>query len=340
MSKYTDSKFGFLFWYPSTWTVVVQSPIQRDSFRGGTFVEQLSVNNPHPPSNSRYGAIGTQISVFRSSDQSITELGATNSASPVGADMKYFLDSKTHAWMLTILRDDTGSFQLPTTMPANTRIKLFPPGAQTKTMGGLPIFPGAARFGADSIVPLSPSDFIVVTTEDPDGSTNQNYLADTILGAGPRAETATRDHAQEETIRREALLYAATGTAIQTPTAIWFKDNGRIYDHHGNLLPDAKAATFAPLSQTGPSSEFAADGLHVYSQENGEIPGADPTTFQVLAPNFEKDASHVFLESKAIPGADASSFVMTGPGPMGKDSQHIYDFRDGNLKIDGKAVQQ
>lgn len=339
MSRYTDAKFGFSFWYPSSWTITVQSPNQTGSFRDGTFVEQLSVNNPYPPNDSSYGAIGVQIAVFHSSDESITELGATNSASPVGTDMKYFLDPKTHEWMLTVLKDDTGSFQVPATMPIDEADKLFAPGAPTKTMGGLPVFPGAARHSADSIIPLSEGNFVVVSTEDPGGWTNQNYLADTIAAADPRAGIPVSDQAQREAIHREALLYAATGTVIQTPTAVWFKDSGHVYDHYGNILPDANAATFAPLSQTDLSSEFATDGLHVYSQENGEIPGADAATFKVLDLNFERDASHVFLGNKAIPGADASTFVMTGPGPIGKDSQHVYDFRDGNLKIDGKTVQ-
>jgi DKNYY family len=338
MSKYTDSKFGFSFWYPSSWTLAAQTPNQIDSFRHGRFVEQLSVNNPHPPSDSSYGAIGVQIAVFHSSDKSITELGATNSASPVGTDMKYFLDPKTHAWMLTLLKDDTGSFQARATMRADAADKFFSPGTPTKTMGGLPVFPGAARHSADSIVPLGEGNFVIVSTDDPGGRTNQNYLADTIAAADPRAGIPVSDEAQRETIQREALVYTATGTVIQTPTAIWFKDSGHVYDHDGNLLPDADPTTFAALSQTGMSSNFATDGVHMY-EEDGEIPGADPATFKVLDLNFEKDASHVFLRNKAIPGADASTFVMTGPD-LGKDSRHVYDFRDGNLKIDGKAVQQ
>jgi DKNYY family len=311
------------------------------SLLGVSSLLQLSVDNPQsPPTDSGYSAIGVHIAVFHSSTQSITELGAINSASSVGVDMEYFLDSKTHAWMLTILKDDTGTFQVPTTMSTNTRVKLSPPGAPTTTMGGLPIFPGAARFAADSIVPLSPSDFIVVTTEDPGGWTNQNYLAHTITAADPQAGTPAGDQAQRETIQKEALLYAATGTVIQTPTAVWFKDDGHVYDHYGDLLSDANPATFAPLSQDGPGSEFAIDGVHAYSQENGEIPGADAATFKVLDLNFEKDASHVFLGNSAIPGADASTFVVTGPGPMGKGSQHVYDCRDGNLKIDGRVFSK
>jgi len=59
-----------------------------------------------------------------------------------------------------------------------------------RTMGGLPILAGAARHGADSIVPLKDGNFVVVESMDP-GNPDQRYLARTIEPTDSPAESAS-----------------------------------------------------------------------------------------------------------------------------------------------------
>src|SRR5262245_48396323 len=195
MTRYEDAEFGFSFWYPSAWTITIQ-PVSNCAQRprastcpgdpgwlqGGTIVKQVLVGNPQS---------GVVIQEFRSSSSGITELGATDSASPVGEDVTYFFDPATRTWMQTIsksqVREET---PLPVTLPADV---------SQKTIGGLALLRGARRFGANSIVPLNASRFLVVETAEL-GGLDQRYLAKTIVATDPSAATRESAAVQEKAI--------------------------------------------------------------------------------------------------------------------------------------------
>ncbi|MDO8604009.1 MAG: hypothetical protein Q7K40_01185, partial [bacterium] len=96
MSQYTDTDFGFSFWYPSGWTVK-QIPTGSTfiSYPGGTVSKAFSIS---PPDTSREGPI--VVKEFSSPTMSITDpvLGC-----PMGNctdTVRYYFDTLAHTWML------------------------------------------------------------------------------------------------------------------------------------------------------------------------------------------------------------------------------------------------
>ena len=75
------------------------------------------------------------------------------------------------------------------------------------TMGGLHIFPGALRFGANSIVPLSASHFLIISTNDSAGNIRQNNLVDTIVATDSSVATPWSAALQTQTIQAEKTAY-------------------------------------------------------------------------------------------------------------------------------------
>ncbi|MDB5260679.1 MAG: hypothetical protein JWN37_910 [Candidatus Nomurabacteria bacterium] len=194
MSKYTDSDFGFSFWYPSSWEVTeqaVQSKTQDGLFQNGSIVKQLSIRDP-----AQGGVI---IQEFQSSSRTITELGATRSANPIGMDIEYFFNVSTHMWMETLLQTNGGDGQVkyPNTVPANISYN---------TMGGLHIFWGAARWGDDVIVPLSAKNFLIITSGDT-GSRSYLQLVNTIVATDPSVATPVSAEQQRQTVQAEKNAY-------------------------------------------------------------------------------------------------------------------------------------
>jgi hypothetical protein len=192
MTRYEDAGFGFSFWYPSAWTVTpqptnncagrprpVSCPDDPGVLQEGVIVRQFMVGN---------GKNGVVIQEFRSSSVSIAERGM--GASPFGEDVRYLFDPTTRNWMRTILRSPMVQEPFPVTSPADV---------SQKTMGGLPVLEGTSRHGADSIVPLNPSDFVIVESIDP-GNPDQRYLARTILATDPSAAPRESAETQERLI--------------------------------------------------------------------------------------------------------------------------------------------
>jgi hypothetical protein len=198
MSKYTDPGFGFSLWYPTSWKITqrpVTDPTGAGWFQGGTIVKELVLANPKASDNDPSGVI---IQEFSSPTNSITELGQTKSASPVGADQSYFFDARTHTWMYKIL-SSAADDSAPRSSPADV---------SNNTMGGLHIFDGAMRHGANCIVALSPSKFLVLTTMDVGGDNLHRYLAKTVVAVGAAAK---RSDVQEQTsaIYEEGIRFGA-----------------------------------------------------------------------------------------------------------------------------------
>lgn len=358
MQKYTDSDFGFSFWYPNGWELQT-SPRSYISLSGGTIKKTIAVGATD--NNGYMGGVG--IEEFASSDMSITDSSAAGPAGNGSLSLTYFFNPTTHTWMATDIDGENHS----TTYAANV---------STNTMGGLHMLGGNARFGDDYIIPLSAKHFLVVYALDA-GGTREGLLANTILATDPLVATPVSTDEQIKTIHTEGLLYGAIGTAIPS----WgFVDGNNVYDSQGNLVAGANAATFRAINtySDGFSSPtgFATDGVHVYSEARSAkaelVPQADPATFVVIrapyqipyAPTsgkygqsftsydmtYDKDKSHVYDKGRLIPGADPNTFVVIGQADMyanpnaqnftfAKDANHTYgEDAKGNITVDGATI--
>jgi hypothetical protein len=302
MSQYVDAGFGFSFWYPAAWSVT-EEPVADVTdpgwFQGGTIVRELRVANPRAYDDGE--PPGVIVQELSAPAGFLTELGHSKSASPVGVDQKFFFDTKTQTWMDAMLSEAPDG-EPPTTSPAVI---------SRKTLGGQPILNGAKRHGADVIVPLNPTHFLVLSTIDPGGDQDEEYIAGTVAATGPNAVQPnsvqpSSTQAEADTIRRAGVKLGA----IAQPLGYWYKDSEHVYDNEGRILANVDPKKFAPLAQNGPNAAFATDGIHVYASSGAAIPGADPNTF-------------------------AATNLVTA-----KDAHHRYDWSGGSLLIDGVAVRK
>lgn len=283
MSRFTEGDFGFSFWYPAGWKVLdepVKSPTANGWFRNATILKELQIRNPAVElhQDQAPGVILRELSA----PVGLTELGS-ESASPVGVDQKYFFDSGTHRWMYARL-SETPDGAPPATSPAKI---------SRRTMGGLPIFWGAERHGAEVIVPLDRSHFLTIGTMDAGGDNNHIYLAATVMATRPGAGEHASEQMQFNTIRAEGIKLGAIGKSLE-PLGFWYKDSQHVYNFNGEVLRGADPKTFAPLSRNSPGNNFASDGVRVYRAYSGAIPGADPKTFVATGQFTAKDAHHTY----------------------------------------------
>lgn len=161
MSKYTESSFGYTFWYPNTWTVSevgVQNP---NMYGGGIVQKTLKISN---------GVKTVFIDQFHSNGRSIED---TNSAATYDNvnDVLYFFDPNSHTWMVNFPTGHSiGNPNSRTWTDANPQKTTNNPVAanvSNNTMGGLHIFDGAHQMPnpiANKIIPLSASNYLVVYT--------------------------------------------------------------------------------------------------------------------------------------------------------------------------------
>jgi hypothetical protein len=202
VSRYTDSSIGFSFWYPAAWKITdgpVADPSGNGWFQDAKIVRTLWIRNP-AASDSNDQPPGVIVQELLA-PMGLTELGQSKSASPVGIDQKYFFDAGTHQWMYAQLSEG------PDGTPPNTHAARV----SGNTMGGLPVFPGAVRHGAEVIVPLNGSHFLAISTLDAGGDDSHLYLAETVMATDPNSGRRESARVQTETIRREAVKLRAIG---------------------------------------------------------------------------------------------------------------------------------
>ena len=124
MSKYTDSSFGFSFWYPSSWTVS-QVAITNSQFSGGTITKSLRASSA--------SGSGFQVDEVNFPSQSVTTPDA-------GCTGTYFFSATSTQWMETTSHCDGGQ-----TTAYDT---------SNNTMGGLSVF--STQNGISSISYIIP----------------------------------------------------------------------------------------------------------------------------------------------------------------------------------------
>jgi hypothetical protein len=178
MQEYTDSNFGFSFWYPDTWTVTTPTNAPfGPKLQNVSVVAELGLQ----PAGQTYPDI--LIQEAHSTTRTITDTGG---AGPIGP-ITYYFDTTSHLWMTTN-SEDNGQ---PTT-PVAANIS-------NNTMGGLHLFGGTSRFNTE-IIPLSADNFVVIGNG---GDANSDALAKTVLATDPSVATPVSTAEQIQTIETE-----------------------------------------------------------------------------------------------------------------------------------------
>ncbi|HEV7449539.1 MAG TPA: hypothetical protein VGP13_03320, partial [Candidatus Paceibacterota bacterium] len=169
MSKYTDTEFGFSFWYPSEWTV------SRYGSTGGGQITQLYTLTD--PSNRKIADINEAPTTYldRWINSSTME--------------RFYFDKETHTWMQDIIGTASSSADV-----------------SVNTMGGLHMLSWSFVPATKSlIVPLAASRFIDVESAN---GTNITLLAKTIMATDPSVATPISQAQQQATIQAEKDAYA------------------------------------------------------------------------------------------------------------------------------------
>ena len=165
MQEYVDPELGFTFWYPSGWKIATTSGHDTKEFPGGTLVHTIEIGP----------AGGVVAYVVASAHSSITD-ESNGHASPVN-QTKYFYDEPAGQWMIAY----------PEGTPAGS-----PPGTTTAdishtTASGLIMLRSGRRFDT-SIIPLSSTDFLVISDGGGEGATP---LASTVALVGQPIASST-----------------------------------------------------------------------------------------------------------------------------------------------------
>jgi hypothetical protein len=174
MSEYTDSNFGFSFWYPTGWSVSSQTPSQNQF--GGVSIKTIIIS---PSGNPDTETTLTEVQTSKT----ITVSGDLISTS-------YYFDGNAGSWM-------TYSSQYPTPAIANTSVN---------TMGGLHVFSTGDVFETD-VIPLSATNFIVVGNSEASAADVSDPLTKTIVATSPVVATPVSTAQQTATIQAEANAY-------------------------------------------------------------------------------------------------------------------------------------
>ena len=200
MQKYTDTDFGFSFWYPSNGNVhaTVNDSDMTWMYGPGTKVSK-EINAPEFTIDEVY-----------SPDTHI--LGdSKDDPSPVSSYFYYYFDKNAHQWMEYT---DGG----PKGGPAGNIVA----DVSRNTMGGLHIFSGYVRFGIKEIIPLSAHNFLVLYAKCNDatdygcdsgdangGKAKYDKAVQTILATDPAVATPVSADEQIKTIQAEKDAYAS-----------------------------------------------------------------------------------------------------------------------------------
>lgn len=285
MSKYTDSDFGFSFWYPSN-AVVNQIAVQGSSPAGQTILKRLSIT-----------VLGVDLwidEVTSSSGTFIVPGGACGYCAPVN----FYFDRTQGAWMKQYPQGVGGADMLPGEFNKTKLPQLA--DVSHNTMGGLHIFSTEQKENA-SIIPLSAAHFVEVgdySGRNP-GSGIQSPLVQTIVATDPTVAIPVPTAQQITTIQAEASAYG-------------------INTAHGTIMSVAPTSGAAPLTVTfsgltaGASDEvldFGDNTIGVSTGPTGEWPNGGVVTHTYNAPG-----TYTAIVYRYLPNVPIQSFTVTVTG--------------------------
>jgi hypothetical protein len=184
MTKYTDSDFGFSFWYPTSWTFSTV-PIQiQDSFVDGRIqlINGESVTKEFLLSD---GNEDSEVRIFEINSPDRSFYAAGNGK---WSGTKYYFDTNMHTWMVAHTDIPSATNGLPADVSQNG-------------MGGLHVF----THNFQVVVPLSAQHFVVVDTNflNTSYATQIKALAQTIVATDATVGTPVSDAEQITFIQAE-----------------------------------------------------------------------------------------------------------------------------------------
>jgi hypothetical protein len=364
MKQYTDSNFGFSFWYPNAW--VVQNTTTKNNYTGGTIQKTLTVTPPIASNGWQSEPI--TIEEFSSPTREITmarDLCSPMSGSFVTAH-RYYFDTNTHTWMIETpayidQNERDGSTH---NVPASTKAA----DVSNNTMGGLHML-GAGCSG--SVIPLSAKNFVLYLFNSRNVGPNFGTIAQTITATDPSVATPVSSEEQKQVITKAGVLLGAIGTKVGQ----WYVTSDHVYNWLGDSVIGANPLAFRLIySHEEDGVIYATDETRVYSAwstESSVLSSADPATFIAIKQQYQipyaqnsgkygqsftsyevtfaKDKSYVWYEGKSIPGADPATFVVTGNThvlnstggyTLAHDDRHTYGVdAKGSITVDGVSVQ-
>ena len=285
MKQYTDSNFGFSFWYPDTWKI--QSTAIKNNYTGGTVQKTLTIAPSSVTIDPTNGMNGDAITVneFYSPTREITipyDLCSPMSGSSVPAH-RYYFDTNTHTWMVEVpaysgQSDRDGSTY---SVPALTKAA----DVSSNTMGGLHML-GAGCSGW--VIPLSAKNFVVFSFNSRNVGSSYGNIAKTITATDPSVAMPVSSNEQIQTITNAGVLLGAIGKKVGD----WYVTSDHVYNWRGDVVVGANPSTFRLISTYSDGTagtSYATDGVHVYSAWSAEAPllsGADPATFIAIRQQY------------------------------------------------------
>ncbi len=191
MSKYTDTDFGFSFWYPNSWTVTKSA-------------DQKTIQIK--PSQATPSYYGVSIEKYHSADMSVTAGGGNCPAGNAQNNcpvQKIYFDPTVHTWMISYPEGDYDGV-MGTKVAANVSVN---------TMGGLHIINGLTRFNDTGVIPLSAENFLVVTSFA--GSVTADPLVKTIVATDASVATPVSTAEQIKVIQAEKDVYSSANQDVR-----------------------------------------------------------------------------------------------------------------------------
>jgi len=301
--QYIDSNLGFSFWYPASWHAVEVHVANSAKYPGGIVTKQLNIMN---------GDRTITVEEFSSPSFSITDSTGVG-ACPVCNTVKYYFDLKQHMWMVSYPQG-TNTISSVSPMPAKV---------SNNTMGGLHMFPGSQRFGANVIIPLSAQNFVIVSVDGAIAteSADAQAFARTIVATDPTVATPVSVTEQEKDIKAEEAAYSNVNTGIRT-----------YVDSQNGFQLQYPSGFVATTSNRGPGDiiKFVLDDSYFPSVKvrgSTMVMGSGNVTVNASRADGYDCPSSSFLKSMphsgmTLPGT-AGTWIVTGEGDAAM--QHLYE---------------
>lgn len=180
MQQYTDSDFGFSFWYPAGMQVTKDTAQEfpDENIKNATVVANLKIGDTIH--------IEEVHSTTRTMTDTIKSFGSVT----------YAFDTNLHSWMTSSESYLDGK---------NTSTSLAKANIAENTMGGLHMFPGVFPYNT-IIVPLSANNFVVI--DDENELVETAFFARTILALDPAVAVPVSAALQTKTIQTEGNVFA------------------------------------------------------------------------------------------------------------------------------------
>lgn len=207
MTKYTDTDFGFSFWYPSGWTVSAGGGIGAQSaqtlYKDGIVKDRILIEGD-----------GMRLYIDKVYSETRTfnvNAGACGYCAPV----KYYFDVTTHTWMRQLPQGAGGMPDATQEQFEATKLPK-PADVSVNTMGGLHMLSTMQKESA-TIIPLSARNFLFI--EDvtysqncgracgPSEKRGVEHFAKTIVASDPSVATPVSAAEQQTTIQAEKNAY-------------------------------------------------------------------------------------------------------------------------------------